>query len=297
MDSNDSFRTGLDPAIRFGAWTWEKLNALVKTPVFVFLVGGSFAAWYPTIHNATTPASEKAAQKAAQDAREDAALIAPLLANLDVKDPGKYQASRAILLELAGDTARGERPVIVAAIHALEGVATQVYQAPTLTASVDTSDKGSERVFEVAARSTPSDSVARPQPRPTAVAAVSAKDSAIPGRVQAPAPSPEDPALARLRTAAIYIQASQSDPDRLALAETLRRQFLDAKILAPAVQRIESSRIPRHTQVRYYHDEDRAMAEELAELASTKAHLRVVLKKPIGLKATPGILELWLGKS
>ena len=297
MDSNNSIRTVLDPTFRFGTWAWDTLNALVKTPVFVFLVGGSFAAWYPAIHSATTPASEKAAQKAEQEAREDAALIAPILANLDIKDPGKYQASRAILLELAGDTARGERPVIIAAIHALEGVATQVYQAPTLTATVDTTDKGTERVFEAAARVPSSDSVAKPVPKPTMAIAHPTKDSEIPPRAFVSAPEPEDPGLARLRSAAIYIQANQSDPDRVALAETLRRQLLDAKIIAPAVQRIEPSRIPRHTQVRYYHDEDRAMAEDLAELASTKAHLRVVLKKPNGLKATQGILELWLGKS
>jgi len=297
MDSINSARAVRDSILRFAGSAWEGLNAFVKTPVFVFLVGGSFAAWYPAIRNATTPASERAAQKAEQEARADAALIAPILANLDIKDKGKYQASRAILRKLAGDTSGGKRPVIVAAIQALEDVGAQVYPNQTSTAPVDTTDKGAQRVYEAPTAKAASDSTATPRFRPAVALVTPLKDSGISSRVLAPAPLPEDPALVRLRSAAIYIQANQSDGNRITLAESLRHQLVDAKILALAVQRMDSSKIPRYTQVRYYHEEDRAMAEDLAELASTWGHLRVVLKKPTGWNASQGILELWLGKS
>jgi hypothetical protein len=66
--------------------------------------------------------------------------------------------------------------------------------------------------------------------------------------------------------------------------------------LAPGIERLENSKIPKNTQVRYFNNSDLSKANNLAAIVQKTTNAKVYTVNP-GLKATEGTLELWLGKN
>jgi hypothetical protein len=114
------------------------VNAVVKSPLFVFLFGASAATLYPALKIAFTPTTTLEAQRIRDEAKEDAVLIAPFISNLDASAPGKFEASRAALQALAQASrvqSRGDRPMFVAVNSAIAAVAVQL-RPPTNKAAL-----------------------------------------------------------------------------------------------------------------------------------------------------------------
>jgi hypothetical protein len=260
------------------------LNDVVKSPLFVFLVGGSFASFYPSIRAFLTPDGEKRAEREAEGDRADAALIAPILANMDFRDPGRYRASRAILQELAEDSLDGPRSVIVRALRAMDSMGIQVMAPPATDARPDDSA---------------SDSVVAPSaPVAEGLRANVASGS---GSTTLPAPAEATPPAdtmvpTQLRNAAVYIQAEGGDSGEVGRAGRMRSSLQRANVLAPAVQALDRKRIPDNSVVRYYHEADRDNAYRLAQLAARRLGRPVAVRKFDNEAAVAGVLELWLGR-
>lgn len=244
---------------------WGVINEFVKSPLFVFIFGASLATIYPTFKNIVTPASELEIQKTREEARADAALVAPFLANLSANEPGKFQASRAALQALehaSSSSANGkESPMFVAVNKAIDAVAKQIWppteKAALTAAVVQQIDKNAK-------------------------AASPLLDSA-------------NISYSLLQNAAVYIQVNRENRIKQETAERILEALRSNSVVAPDIQKLAPSTMPNKTQIRYFHDSDRAKAEDLASIVSQETKLTVYIAKP-NLDAKEGTLEIWLGK-
>jgi hypothetical protein len=249
-----------------GKRAFDLVNTLVKSPLFVFIFGASFATIYPAIKSALTPAGELQRQKAQEDARADATLIAPFLANLSATEPGKFQASRAALQALQRASQSGgsdkERPMFVAVNEAVDAVAKQIWpptEKNVLTqAVVENIDKNATVAPKVA---------------------------------DAPAAS-----FSQLQNALVYIQVDRNDRAQQALAERIMKVLRTNSVVAPGIEKLPASTMPSKTQVRYFHESDRPRAESLAAIVSREIEGKQVYLAQPKLSAKEGTLELWFGK-
>ena len=240
------------------------LNNAVKSPLFVFLFGASLATVYPALKSFFTPESELALQKAQEEARADASLIAPFLNNLDSTQRGKFEASRAALRELenASHSARNgtHSPVFVAVNKAIEAVAVQLF--PSTTGQVT----------------------------PAVNQEIERSAAQAPSAVKAKTPSYD-----RLRDAVVYVEVDRGDDAQQKQAKQLVDILRDNSVTTPGIERLATATMPSKTQVRYFNDSDRSLAEELASIAIGATGQPVVVVKP-SLTAKVGTLELWFGR-
>jgi hypothetical protein len=239
---------------------WDVTNEVVKSPLFVFLIGGSFIAFLPRIEEWRLTPADRDARRLEQQERADAVLIAPFLANLSATEPGRYRASAAALqaLEKASKGAHDGKsnPMFEGVNSAITAVARELWPQPAVTGE-DT------KILDKQA--TPAS--------PTAL-------NANPGN---------------LEKALVYIQVDGKNASSLSKAEELSVALHQKSILSPEIQKMSPDTIPNQTQVRYFNDEDRASAEALAALVMEKSGSMVFTVKP-KLKANQGTLEVWFGK-
>jgi hypothetical protein len=244
-----------------GRKLWNLTNEIVKSPLFVFLVGGSFLALWPQFEEWRLPEAQRQARQLEQQARADAALIAPFLANLNASEPGRYRASAAALsaLELASKNAHGGKtsPMFAGVNGAIDEVARQLFpQPPTVTPEVIKS----------------LDAQAKPA-----------------------APSVSGSIIGALTNALVYIQVDKNDATKVAKATAFREELRRKSVLAPGIQTMPSNTIPNKTQVRYFDDEDKDAAAQVAALLAQSTGLQVFTAKP-ALKANRGTVEVWFGR-
>jgi hypothetical protein len=249
----------------FSAQALSFVNEVIKSPIFVFLFGASLATAYPVIKDWLTPSDQLALRHAQEQARADAALIAPFIGNLDVGKPGQFEAARAALLALeesasAADAGK-KRPVYSAVNKAIEAVGIQL-RPPTDRTQL-TADRNRQ----------------------------------IESSAQAASPQAASQGLSLLtKDTLVYIQVSRDDPKSQDFAENTLKALRGASVLAPGIEKLAASTMPRRTQVRYFFDADKAKAEQLAALVSKVTGGEVLLAKP-KLEAKPGTLEVWFGTS
>jgi hypothetical protein len=240
------------------------LNDLIKSPLFVFVFGASVGTVYPTVKEWLTPADRLSAQHAEENARADAALIAPFIASLDVNKPGQFEAARAALraLERSANAAEaGDKRVMFGAVNeAIEAVAIQLHPPTGRTLSAE-----DNKQIEV---------------------------TAAPIKAQ---PAAGAPILSLLsKDTVVYVQVDRNDVKSEELASRTVAALRAASVLAPSVEKLATSTMPTKTQVRYYFDDDRVKAEQLAALVSQVTGREVLLAKP-KLAAKAGTLEVWFG--
>jgi len=241
------------------------LSEIIKSPVFVFVFGASLGTAYPTIKDWLTPSDQIALLKAQEQARADAALIAPFIGNLDVNKPGQFEATRAALLALeASATAAdgGKKPPVYAAVNrAIEAVGVQL-RPPTDKAQLSTEVN---RQIEA---------IAKPAP---------------------PQPVNSPPSIELLgKGTLVYIQVDRDNARSQGLAEATLGALRAASVLAPGIEKLATTTMPKRTQVRYFYDEDRSKAEQLAAVVSKITGGETLLAKP-KLDAKLGTLEVWFG--
>jgi hypothetical protein len=249
---------------------WQRLvgviGDIIKSPLFVFVFGASLGTAYPIIKDWLTPSDLLALRKAQDQARADAALIAPFINNLDATKPGQFEASRAALtaLEAAATAANGgSRPPVYAAVNgAIDAVAIQL-RPPT--------DKT--------------------QLRAEVIRKIEAEATAAPNPPEGSAPSLESLTKGTL----VYIQIERDNRGSQRYAEDLVKALRSESILAPGIEKLASATMPQRTQVRYFHDEDKLKAEQLAALIQRVTGIQALLAKP-RLEAKVGTLEVWFGK-
>ena len=87
----------------------------------------------------------------------------------------------------------------------------------------------------------------------------------------------------------------QSKPDQQETANQIVKSLRTNEVIAPAIEKLDIKQLPTKTQVRYFHEADKASAEALAAVVGKEAKSEVYTAKP-DLKAKPGTLELWFGK-
>jgi hypothetical protein len=240
------------------------LNELVKSPLFVFLFGASAATLYPAIKTLITPDSTLEVQRLREEAREDAVLIAPFVANLDADEPGKFEASRAALQALAlasKGNAQTERPMFIAVNSAIQAVAVQL----------------------------------RPPTDKKALTPVVIQEIANNAAAAPPATVEKSISYSSLKDAIVYIQVSSDNAPQQDAARKLSQTLRSNSVITPAIENLAASIMPNKTQVRYFHDSDRAEAETLAEVVRRETNSAVYLAKP-NLSAKPGTLEVWFAK-
>jgi hypothetical protein len=249
----------------WGKTLWDGLNEIVKSPLFVFLVGSSFLTFYPVIRPYLMSEQELKAQQVETAARADAALVAPFLASLNTNEPKRFQAARAALrvLEVATQTGeKGEGNRIFKAVNvAIDTAAEQVYHPPEKTILTPKQVQKIDRATEA--------------PR---------------------VPLGLDALYASLQSSIVYIQIEINKKEKQSMADTIRNTLRKNSVLAPGIERLENSKIPKNTQVRYFNDSDLSKANNLAAIVQKITSAKVYTVNP-GLKATEGTLELWLGKN
>lgn len=92
----------------------------------------------------------------------------------------------------------------------------------------------------------------------------------------------------------IFVQMDEEDKSEVGHKLISELKQLSWNV-ASKVQRVEHARMPKASQIRYFHDEDKAKAEELQEtLKLTRSEIKVVR---LGFPAPPGQLEIWLTKT
>jgi hypothetical protein len=255
-----------------GRLLWDGLNEVVKSPVFVFFVGGSFIALLPRIEEWRLPRAEQQARAQEQQARADAALVAPFLVNLNANEQGRFRASAAALKTLEDASRRAHdgqpSPMFEGVNAAIEAVARQLWPPPPTTTNTP-----------VAIDLTP--------------VAGAAPGYGTSGSAAASAP-PAAPA-ANLAQACVYIQVARDDAAKRKLAAALKTELDARAILAPGIQLMSDSVIPNRTQVRYFNDDDRGTAQALAAVVKGTTNADPTLARP-ALQAKPGTLEVWFGK-
>jgi hypothetical protein len=203
-------------------------------------------------------------QRTREDARADAILIAPFIANLDADKPGMFRASRAALeaLAKASKTDNGhERLMFTAVNSAIEATAVQLNPSPSkqgLTKdSAEQIDKGATKV--------------------------------------PPKPASAQPSYEPLKDAVVYVQVLQDDHQQLEVAKEIVASLRENGVIAPGIEKLDADKMPEKTQVRYFTDSDKAIAETLAAIVGKKTNSAIYIAKP-NLKAKSGTLELWLVK-
>jgi hypothetical protein len=235
-------------------------NDVIRSPIFVFVFGAGLGTAYPVIKGWVTPADKLALQRVQEQARADAALIAPFIGNLDASKPGQFEAARAALLALeeAASAADGgsKRPVYAAVNKAIEAVAVQL-RPPT--------DKTQGAQIELTS-----------EPVPVGLASAFLDLSLL------------------SKDTLVYVQVARTDEKSQRWANETVQLLHDASILAPGVEKLPAQTMPKRTQIRYYHEEDRLKAEQLAALVSGVTRGEVLLARP-KLDAKLGTLEVWFG--
>jgi len=247
----------------FGAQALSFVSEVIKSPIFVFVFGASLGTAYPTIKDWLTPNDQLALRHTQEQARADAALIAPFIGNLDVAKPGQFEAARAALLALEESASAADggkkRPVYAAVNKAIEAVGTQL--RPPSDKSQLTADLN--RQIEASAQAAP------PQATSQGLSLLT-KDTLV------------------------YIQVNRDDAKSQSFAESTLKALRGASVLAPGIEKLAASTMPRRTQVRYFFDADKPKAEQLAALVSGFTGGEILLAKP-KLEAKPGTLEVWFG--
>lgn len=238
----------------------------VKSPLFVFIFGASLGTAYPTVKDWFTPQDQLALRKAQDQSRADAALIAPFIGNLDATKPGQFEAARAALsaLEEAATAANdGKRPPVYAAVNqAIYAVVEQI-RPRTDKAQLD-----AQVVRQI-------DSEARPAPTP---------------------PDGSTPSLESLtKGTLVYIQVDRDSTQSQSYAGQVLKALRSESVLAPGIEKLAQATMPTKTQVRYFHDEDKSKAEQLAALIGHVTGIQAFLVKP-RLDAKLGTLEIWFGR-
>lgn len=241
-------------------------NEFIKSPLFVFVFGASLATAYPTLKGLFTPSSELALQRIQEQARADAILIAPFLGNLDSAKPGQFEATRAALLALEETTIAADngtkRPIFSAVNKAIEAVAIQI-RPPTnkgqLTPEIN---KQIESVAQPV----------RPEPKSLSV-----------------------PLDALRKETLVYIQVERDNKKSQDYAEQTLKILRNSSIVSEGIERLPSKTMPNKTQVRYFYDEDKPKAEQLAAMVAGVTDSEVLVAKP-KLDAKRGTLEVWFGK-
>ena len=92
----------------------------------------------------------------------------------------------------------------------------------------------------------------------------------------------------------IYIQIDKADSTGVGdeLAKELRQSSIN---VAGDIERVQTARMPKNSQVRYFHDEDRTKAEQIQSILK-KTRPDVTIAR-FGLPAPIGQLEVWLTKN
>ncbi len=110
--------------------------------------------------------------------------------------------------------------------------------------------------------------------------------SALP--VAPPASSGSSPDLGK-----VYVQQDKTDTaDTKSVISGLQKTFS----VASAVEKIDTSKMPKDPQVRYFNDQDRAKAEQIAAELKTKGYATAAPVR-LGLPAPSGQVEVWLPKN
>lgn len=97
-------------------------------------------------------------------------------------------------------------------------------------------------------------------------------------------------------TGLVYIQIP--DGDRRPAARALQRALLDSGLRSPGVEIIDPKFTPGTPEVRYFNDEDRPLAEKVAEIARDN-NLAVppeMVKRVTDFSAPLGQIELWFAR-
>lgn len=252
---------------------WDGLNEVVKSPVFVFFVGGSFIAFLPRLEEWRLPESERLARQQEQQTRADAAVVVPFLANLDASQPGKFRATKAALDALGSASKLAhdgkESPLFEGVNASVKAITDQLWPQPVTTTA---------------------DIPAEPAP---AAAPSPGSGGGYASRPTSPAAPPAPPA--NLAQTCVYIQVARNDAAKLQWAADLKSQLTARSSLVPAIQQMSEQVVPRQTQVRYFNAEDRGNALAVATVVSGITHTEVGVARP-ALQAKPGTLEVWFSK-
>jgi hypothetical protein len=89
----------------------------------------------------------------------------------------------------------------------------------------------------------------------------------------------------------VYVQVDAADGP--AVGRRLVKQLADLKIdVSPQVERIATGKMPSSPQVRYFHAEDEAKAQEV--LTSIQQEYPKAVLVPLRVPAPSGQLEVWL---
>ena len=232
------------------------LNDIVRSPLFAFVFGSSIVALPPIFIGK----AERDARAANEQAKADATMIAPFISMLDRDHKEKYEASRLALLELRDASTRAnngqERPIFTAVTKAIDSVGGEVYSKVPETASVDAEKVG--KLIELEEISYD---------------------------------------ISQLRSGTmIYPQVSAQNKNSQKSMETIVEKLRQEKVLVQSTEKIDARKIPKKTQVRFFHSEDQFRAQQLAAfINSTKSlEVNVVYLENFKTKVKPGVLELWL---
>lgn len=95
-------------------------------------------------------------------------------------------------------------------------------------------------------------------------------------------------------TGIVYIQIDKSDisTDGDDLSKKLKQSSIN---VAGGIERIQSTRMPKVTQVRYFNDDDKGKAEKIQAILKENRPDTVLVR--LGLPAPKGQLEIWLTKN
>ena len=94
--------------------------------------------------------------------------------------------------------------------------------------------------------------------------------------------------------AMVYTQVKNNDEASFNLGKKIVGLLEKSGVLASDIERIDSSKIPKQTQVRYFNDNDKEKAEQLATFVSEQITEEVHIVRPPNLKTKPGVLEVWI---
>ncbi|MFL6699713.1 MAG: hypothetical protein ACJ8GJ_21300 [Vitreoscilla sp.] len=274
-----------------GGWRLlQNLNEVIKSPLFVFLVGSSLVGFWPAVDGWLHPA-----KLVDERNRADIALVIPLISALKDGDSLKVDTTQAILLRLRDSGAQAsddhQSPIFDAAYQSLAQAAASARESP----SAGTSDTALAQIAKAQeAAPTPSPAGAERGNPDGAAGQVAARPT--PADVPPQATPTAAPSLGSLRQGAlVYIQAARDSVVSRDKAAALLKALVDHQVLAPAVQNMACKTIPQHTQVRYFNEVDRSKADDLAAFVGQSVGLPTAVARP-ALQAKPGTLEVWIGQ-
>ena len=268
----------------------QNLNEVIKSPLFVFLVGSSLVGFWPAVDGWLHPAKVVDERN-----RADIALVIPLISALKDGDSLKVDTTQAILLRLRDSGAQAaddhQSPIFDAAYQSLAQAAASARESP----SAGTSDSALAQIAKAQdAAPAPSRAGAERGNPDGAPAVVAARPT--PAGLPPPTSPSATPSVVSLRQGAlVYIQAARDSNVSRDKAAALLKALVDHQVLAPAVQNMACKTIPNHTQVRYFNEIDRSKADDLAGFVSQSVGVPTAVVRP-GLSAKPGTLEVWIGQ-